>query len=74
MRTTGNPFLATVPTVGYMGHKPVYRQPIVSITGQEGQHFDLAITKAANDFERDVGQAGVSQGFVKALEKEVGSM
>ena len=69
MMTTSNPFLAAVPTVGYMGHKPVYRKPIVSICGQDGQHFDLAMTKAANNLERD--QAGLSQGFVQALQKEV---
>ncbi len=64
---TNNPLLASVPTVGYMGHKPLYRKPIIGIGAQEGHHFDLTTTKAAFDAET---LKGVSAGFANVIKPE----
>ena len=71
MSMNSNPFLVTVPTVGYMGHKPVYRKPITSIGPQNDQHFDLTTTKGVYTIEQDAARTGVPQGFVQAVAKEV---
>ena len=63
-----NPRLASIPTVGYMGHRPVYRKPIGSIGSLEGQHFDLTTTKAG---AKEGMTEGVAQGFVETLKKDV---
>jgi len=68
--TTGsftNPLLASIPTVGYQGHKPMYRKHIVSIGAEGGQHFDLTTTKAV--FEAETLK-GVSEGFANVLKKD----
>lgn len=68
---TGNPYLMNVPTVGYMGHKPVYRPAIVSIGAQEGKHFDLATTKAVYNLEEEAAKGTIPQGFADTLKPDV---
>ena len=41
-----NLLLQKIPTVGYMGHKPTYREPIINIGSLGIHHFDLSSTKA----------------------------
>lgn len=56
---------ANIPTVGYMGHRPVYRKPIVNVGAHGGHHFDLSSTKAEFNVE---DAKGLSEGFAKALD------
>eukprot|EP00829_Urostomides_striatus_P007445 TRINITY_DN1835_c0_g1_i4.p1 TRINITY_DN1835_c0_g1~~TRINITY_DN1835_c0_g1_i4.p1 ORF type:complete len:296 (+),score=66.01 TRINITY_DN1835_c0_g1_i4:1-888(+) len=67
---TGNPYLLNVPTVGYMGHRPVYRPAIVAIGAQEGKHFDLATTKAVYSMEEEAAKGTIPQGFAETLKPE----
>jgi hypothetical protein len=68
---SSNPFLVNVPTVGYMGHKPVYRKPITAIGPQNDQHFDLATTKSVYSPSQDAAKTGAAQGFIESVKKEV---
>ncbi len=72
--TYNNPMMAMIPTVGYMGHVPVYRKPICAIGADSGQqYFDLSTTKEGHDQATVVSEAkkcGLSEGFRKVVEKQ----
>ena len=61
----------TVPTVGYMGHRPVYRPPIISIGAQDGKQFDLATTKGVYSMEEEAAKGTIPEGFAQVLKPEV---
>ena len=69
--TTSNPMLASIPTVGYMGHKPIYRPHIVAIGAQDGKHFDLATTRGVYNIEDEATKGNVAPGFAKAIQQDV---
>lgn len=64
--TMSNLLMANIPTVGYMGHKPVYRGPIINVGSHGGHHFDLSGTRA--EFNPEDAK-GLSQGFATVFEK-----
>lgn len=62
--TMSNLLLEKIPTVGYMGHKPIYRDPIINIGSHNSHHFDLSTTKA--EFNPEDAK-GLSKGFAATL-------
>jgi len=65
--TISNLLKAKIPTVGYMGHRPIYREPIINVGSHGGHHFDLSGTKPEVKPE-DV--KGLSKGFATMFEHD----